>query len=198
MDKSPFADLFANSQIVELSGGAVRVLRHEDNLRVVCVHWFTDGGIPREKLWDIYYLVVNRPADFDWDECLNANGAIRRQWIISALAVAHRYLDLPVDDLPFAHEIKNEKSLPRWLVNALEREWVDDAPVTDIIAGLRDWQVLRQQLKKRFPPNPIAASVLTEAPFDDAPRFKYQLKNMRARLVDSLKRNLKNYLDRAD
>ena len=196
LDKLPFEDLFQNSQLVELHGEQIRVLCPEDNLRVTCVHWLNDGGADKEKLWDIYYLIENRPPDFDWDRFLNATGKKRRQWLVCTIAAAHRWLNLNVDDTPIAVEVKNPKTLPGWFVSALEREWNDTVKIgrLDKFIHKRNWKSLAEQLRRRFPPNPIMSSVLTEAPFDNKPRFPYQIANIFQRFFGSLNRNVPSLL----
>ena len=188
LDQFPFERLFANSVEVELKQTKIRVLCEEDHLRVVCVHWLNDGGEKFERLRDIYYLVENRSSDFDWDKCLNTVSEIRRQWVISTIALAHRYLKLNVDDLPIADEIKNPKSLPEWLIKSVEREWNNPTPLISLNLCLNDWQKLLRQIKKRIPPNPIQASIETEAPFDDSWRLPYQIKDILQRIKPSIMR----------
>lgn len=187
LDKLPFDDLFANSQLVDHGGTPVRVLRHEDNLRVAAVHWLTDGGSPREKLWDIYYLVQKRPQDFDWERCLSATGAVRRGWIVCAIAVAHRELGLDVSNIPIAGEVASENVFPRWFLPALQREWNEPSKLGALRANAGDWKNFVKQLRRRFPPNPIQSSVLVEAAFDESPRLPYQLADMWRRFRASSK-----------
>ena len=190
-DKLPWAELFDNSELIALEKTPIRVLRPEDSLRVVCVHWLNDGGAEREKLWDIYYLIANRPNDFDWSRCLEANGPKRRKWILCAIAAAHHYVNLPIDETPLAGEI--ETILPDWFLPALEKEWADGVKIVSLEKVLpeRDWQSLREQLRKRLQPNPIGASIDLEAPFNNWPRFPYQFADIILRFTIHFGRNLK-------
>ncbi|MEP6925723.1 MAG: nucleotidyltransferase family protein [Pyrinomonadaceae bacterium] len=189
LDKLPWDDLLKNSQLTLLHNVQIRVLRPEDGLRVTCIHWLNDGGADKEKLWDIYYLVANRPPDFDWKRCLNSNGRKRRQWILCAIAAAHHYLNLSVDETPFADEI--ETVLPDWFIPSLEKEWADQVKLIRLenFFQSRDWKSLRSQLKKRFSPNPIAASIATEAAFDNSSRLPFQIADFILRFIVHFGRN---------
>jgi hypothetical protein len=191
LDSPPFDDLFRNSQTFEIDETAIRILRPEDHLRVLCVHWLTDSGANRERLWDIYYAIEKRPADFDWDRCLNVVSQTRRKWIVCTIALAHRYLNLNVEDTPIAAEIKNPNLIPKWLTKAIEKEWREQVPLIPIATCWNDWTRLKQQIKKRFPPNPVQASIETEAPFNDFPRLPFQIINFFQRLTPSIKQNIK-------
>lgn len=195
LDRLPFDDLFANSELINVAGTQVRVLRHEDNLRVAAVHWLTDGGARVEKLWDIYYLIQNRPRNFDWERCLNAAGEQRRRWILCVIAVANLELDLDVSDTPFAAEVLSGNVFPRWFLPALHKEWNEPVKLGSLAAAFGDWQVFAKQLRRRFPPNPIQSSVLVEAAFDDSARLPHQIKDVCRRAWATLTNNLRGSRD---
>lgn len=186
LDSLPFDDLFANSRLIPLNETDVRILRPEDHLRVLCVHWLTDGGAYRHRLWDIYFAVANRPPDFDWERFLKTVDETRRHWLVCTIAVARRYLDLDVSDTPIAEEITG---LPVWFVETIEKEWIDEVSLTDIRQSAQNGKILWKQIRKRFPPNAIHASVMCGAPFDDSPRLPYQISNFFSRLTFSIRKS---------
>jgi hypothetical protein len=193
LDRLSFEKLFSDSETVQCGETEVRVLRPEDHLRILCVHWLTDGGEYREKLWDVYYAVENRPADFDWDRCLNAVGDTRKKWIICTVGLAHKYLGLNLDNTPLKNTIGE---IPQWLIDTVEEQWKTDLRLTPLHNCLHDKKELYRQIKKRFPPNPIQATVEMEGNFDDRPRIKYQIGSMLYRFKPSVKRIVKTILDK--
>lgn len=185
LDTLDWEDLFRNSQEVACGDGFVRVLRPEDHLRVLAVHWLTDGGAYRNKLWDIFYLLESCGSDFDWERCLGQISARRRRWVICVVGVVRKYLGLQVEGLPFAAETED---LPVWFVQALEKEWASDVRLLPLHQVLGDKRELWRQIKKRVPPNPIQAVVEMEGDFANRVRLHYQLGSILKRSVPSWKR----------
>jgi hypothetical protein len=178
-------DLFENSELIDLGKTKVRVLRREDHLRVLCVHWLNDGGVDKKKLWDIYYALENRPNDFNWQRFLDSVGEKRRKWFLCVVGLTQKYLGLslknsPVDDAASA--------LPEWLIRTVEKEWQSEVRLTPLQRSLQDKKAFWRQIKKRIPPNPIQATVELEGEFDDTPRFYYQFVNVFTRLMPAIKR----------
>ena len=193
LDTLSFDELYRRSQIVKCGQTEVRVLCREDHLRVLCVHWLIDGGAKKEKLEDIYYAVENRPAEFDWNRCLNVVSKTRRRWIVCTIALAVKYLGLDLKDTPLADETVE---IPKWLIKALEKEWRSDVPLLPIHYYLTNRKELWRQIKKRIPPNPIQATIDMEGEFDNRPRMFYQAGDVFFRLKPSVKRITKRLFSR--
>lgn len=185
LDKAKWEDVFSNSIRVKCGDTLIRVLRPEDDLRVLCTHWLVDSAINREKLWDIYYAVNKRPADFDWDRFLDTAGEKRRVWLICAIGIAHRYLGLEIENTPIAEAAKK---LPEWLTRTIEREWKSRNKFKYLHRSLSSPSEFFQQVRKRIPPNPIQATIEMEGEFDNKPRIIYQIPNMFYRLFPAIKR----------
>lgn len=185
LDALPWDNLFENSQLIDVDGVGIRVLRPEDHLRVLCVHWLGNGGDEKDRLWDIYYAIENRPESFDWNRCLNSVSDIRREWVVITIGLAHKYLGLHIDDLPFADRAKR---FPSWLIPALEKEWNSEARLRSLHLCFNDRRVLWTQIKKRFQPNPIQATIDMEGAFDEGSRLYYQAGSIVKRTLPSIKR----------
>jgi hypothetical protein len=185
LDTLDWHRLTERSELVEVDGEGIRILAPEDHLRVMCSHWLTNGGGDRERLFDIYYAVQNRRDSFDWSRCLDVVTSNRRSWVIATVGLAHRYLGLSLDDIPFAREAEK---LPRWLTTHIERAWADGSRLRGIDESITDRKVFVRQIKNRLPPNPIQATIFCEAAFDDRSRVSYQVRDMFGRMIPSVRR----------
>lgn len=185
LDKLDWEDLYAAAETVEIGGAPVKIPCAEDHLRILCVHWLGDGGANRERLWDIYYAVENRPARFDWTRCLDAAGEKRRKWIVCTIALTEKYLGLDLSGTPLAAETKR---LPAWLIETVEREWRRGVRLKPLQNCLRNRAELLEQIKLRIPPNPIQATVDVEGAFDDRFRLPHQMGSILKRIIPSISR----------
>jgi len=190
-DTVDWSELFNKSLLEKIDAFQVRVLRPEDHLRVLCVHWLADGGIYKDKLKDIYYLIEKNRDNFDWNDCLNTVEPKRRKWIISTIGLVHRYFGLNIDDLSFKEEIQN---IPSWMIDTVEKEWKNPLPLRPLQTCLNDKKMLFRQIKKRIPPNSIQATIEMNGEFDGSSRIKYQILNMFFRIKPSVKRVFNTFL----
>ena len=188
LDTVPWDDLFARTEVVEADGAGIRILSPEDHLRVLSAHWLNDGGQYKERLWDIYYAVENRPSDFDWKTCLESVSETRQNWVKTAIAITKKYLNLQTRDLPFHDELV---TYPRWIDKCLASEWSSDLRLRPLDASLNDPRLFFKQMRKRLPPNPIEATIESEALFDERSRLPFQMKSIAMRLRPSISRLLR-------
>lgn len=187
LDTQSWDKLFNNSILRDLDGTKVRVLRPEDHLRVLCVHWLNDGGAARERLLDIYHLIKNHASEFDWISCFEGISENRKDWIIKTISLVESEYELDGIDFPFE---TNSDLIPQWLFKTLRKEWTSEVRLIPIHTLLGKPRELWKQLKKRFPPNAIQATIDMEGRFDDTPRFFYQIGSILIRTVPSVKRIL--------
>lgn len=185
LDTLDWDDLFENSCLIEIDDTDVRVLRPEDSLRVLCVHWLNDGGASKDRLWDISYAIENRPSDFDWARFLGSVTERRRRWFVCTLGLARRFLGLDLDGTPVASEAYN---IPRWIIKTVEREWSAKNRLWPMEASLNNPVKMAQQIAKRLRPNPIQATISMEGSFDARTRLFYRLGDVFSRIPSSYRR----------
>ncbi|MBV9240370.1 MAG: nucleotidyltransferase family protein [Acidobacteria bacterium] len=185
LDTVPWSDLLDNSITLTLTDGSVRVLRPEDDIRVLCVHWLTDGGMYKERLWDLYYGISGRSRDFDWARLLDVVSSRRRRWIECALGLTAKYLDLNIKGTPVEGA---DERLPDWLIKTVEKEWATELRFQPLDTTIHDRRLLLAQFKRRLRPNPIYATVDCEGSFDARTRIFYQMRNGLRRILPSIRR----------
>ena len=185
LDTVDWSDLSSNSLTIDVDGNPIRVLCHEDHLRVLCVHWLTDGGLHRERLWDIYYLVDNTRSEFDWERFLGPVSKTRRRWLVCTLGIASRYLNLDLSGTPIDEEAKN---LPDWLIKCVEKNWKSGFKHVPLEVALFRPKELFIQLGNRLFPNPISSTIDMEGSFDAPTRVHYKLGSFIKRIAPSLHR----------
>lgn len=185
LDTVDWDDLVENSVLMPLEGSDIRVLRPEDHLRVLCVHWLTDGGSNKDRLWDIYYAVTKREPDFDWGRFLNTTSETRRRWLVCTLGLAAKYLGLDLSDTPVADEAGQ---LPAWLCETVEKEWAAEVKFQPLEVAVHDHRKLFQQIGRRLRPNPIRATVQAEGSFNARTRLHFKIANAVRRIPDSYRR----------
>ncbi|MCB1022987.1 MAG: nucleotidyltransferase family protein [Acidobacteria bacterium] len=193
LDSLSWELLLGRSEVLNIEGQDIRVLCREDHLRVLAVHWLTDGGENKNRLWDIYYAVSTRDKDFDWDKCLGVVNENRRKWVIYTIGLAHLFLGLDISGLPIEADAKN---VPLWMKKEIEKQWELDIPIIPLNTVLSDREKFRQQLRKRIPPNPIYSTISMEGSLDARTRVFYQIGNFLMRLAPTWRQIIAGYFRR--
>jgi hypothetical protein len=177
-------DLFANSCLVKLDDVDIGVPSMEDSLRIMCVHFLRHGAFRPLWLCDVAVAVESRPADFDWERCLGRNKRAA-DWVACAIGLAHKLLGARIDDTPVKRRAEN---LPSWLVptvlNQWEKPFARDHGVgrhrAPLAKYLRRPSGIFEDIGHRWP-NPIEATVYMRGPFNELPRFPFQIGECAAR-----------------
>ena len=181
LDTLSWDDLVARST---LNPEGLRFLSPEDHLRVICIHWLTDGARDRSRLWDIYHAIDKRPQDFDWDRFINSVSSRRQRWLSCAVGMAERYLGLELRGTPLAGA---GADIPRWFTQTAEAEWASER-IRPLDTVLHDRAALFRQLMRRMRPNPIWATVQMEGSFDARTRVFYRLGSFFTRAMPGYRR----------
>jgi hypothetical protein len=175
LDKQSFDELYARSQRLKLDEVAIRIPSPEDHLRIQCLHLLKHGAWRPLWLCDVAAAVENLPADFDWELCLGRDNP-QADWVACTIGVAHQLLGAEVDNTPVADRAR---SLPRWLVPAVLKQWekpcaADHHPYELMANTFRNRAGVLEALRNRWP-EPIQATVLMRGPFNELPRLIFQL-----------------------
>lgn len=197
LDSLDWEELFSNSVLIDTEKGTIRVLSEEDHLRILCIHWLTDGGVNRERLKDVYYLIRGRRRDFDWKKVFDVVERKRREWVEVVIGIADIYFDLqselaasPVEDA--------RKKVPSWMIKFLEKQWKNCERIIPLHLCLHDYKLFLRQLSLRFPPNPINAMIEVNGSLTDS-RVRvllYQTGSFFKRFFGFLRRLLHKYTKR--
>lgn len=187
LDDQPLDDLFARSTTVDLGDVTVRVLSPEDHLRILCVHFLHHGAWRPAALCDIGLLVEQYQGKFDWKVCLT-NNQRRSKWVTCTVALAHELLDADISGTPIGPLLKN---VPRWFIPAVLREWENPVSVEHVVPPPLAERLSHpiktvRAIRRRWPPNPIQATIVMNGPFNDWPRFIFQAGNYFSRTAKFL------------
>ena len=174
-------DIFDRSQVVSLEGIPVRILCPEDNLRYLCMHLLRHGAVRPLWLCDIGVVLESLAVGFDWDRCMS--GSRRHvQWMSCAIKLAAMLLGVNIENTPVARQ---SKTLPRWLVKAVLRDWgVAFRSPWEVKAMLRRPVGFVRELPgelSRHWPNPIEATMTLRGPLNRIPRLPFQLGHVASR-----------------
>jgi hypothetical protein len=172
IDEREVGDLFERSRVAD----GIRFPGPEDHLRLICSHFLRHGGWRPLWLCDIAAALETQPQRFDWDLCLdrrvtNPKTETKVRGIACCATLAHDLLGAKADS-----SIRFLGRLPGWFTPAVRRQW-DRAHYQqhELPEAITDslWR-LPASLCRRWP-DPISATLLTGAPFNEAPRVLFQL-----------------------
>ncbi len=171
-----FDDFYASCDTVHLGSTPIKVLRREDQTRILCLHFLKHGGWRPIWLCDIAVLLESGKAEFNWELCLGSDVRCAR-WIGCTIALAR---DLLCARIPQGAPRCVTSSPPGWFTHTILREWGNpSAPNATSFALLlpelsfHPWR-LKSAMRGRWR-NPIQATVDCNSAFDELPRWPYQL-----------------------
>jgi hypothetical protein len=170
-------------------GQTVRVLSHEDHLRILSAHLLRSGARRPPWLCDIALLLdkVQSPKSkvqsrsFDWDVCLRDR--LHHNWTASAVMLAHELLGADISHTPFAI-----RRAPAWLAPAVLRQWgrsrvqSPKSKVQSHISPRRLW-TLDLGLWTKLD-NPVRATAAVGGQFNNWPRLPYRVAELVMRLPE--------------
>jgi hypothetical protein len=192
LDPVDFDELASRALSVPFGELTVRVPALEDHLRILAVHALRHGMVRPLWLCDLAIAVERRPAYFDWPRCLGSDRQ-RRQWVVAALALAHRLLGANLTGTPIT---ASNDVVPEWLSKAVFRGWGRGAgDLTErppafraLISSLGDRRLFGEEWRLRWD-KPIQATIELGCPLNGLPRFPFQV-TIAARRLPKLVRTM--------
>jgi len=173
------AELFARSKLVPCGTGEARILKDEDHLALLSIHFLKHAGWRPLWLCDVGLMLESMSPDFAWDLCLGSNKR-RMNWILSAIGLARELLEASIAN----DQIATRAMVPGWLIESVLTNWEQPfigrhephnhrAPIRSY---LRKPRGVMADLKRRWP-NPILATISVNGMFGKRRRLRYQVGN---------------------
>lgn len=181
--------LYSRSRLVSINDYQVRVLGPEDHLLFLCLHSLRHGAWRPLWLCDVAVELESRPSDFDWDLIMRDKRHF--DCVASVVGLAHGLIGADIDGTPVS---RRARRMPRWLVNAILRQWRNSDPMahapfnhlTPMSSYLRRPGGVLTGLMARWP-DPIQATISVRGPFNSLPRFPFQVLNCLTRTAGFVK-----------
>lgn len=176
LSDTPPEALHARSRLLPVDDVPVRVLGPEDHLRLLGLHMLRHGAWRPLWLCDLGAALESRPEELDWPWLLGRDPR-RADWVVCALGLAHELLGACLDGAP---DPVRERRLPAWLVPAVLRQWgrvgsqLPQGARTPMAFYLRRPRGVLRALQGRWP-NPIEGTVGVRGPFNELPRWPFQI-----------------------
>ncbi|HUK90529.1 MAG TPA: nucleotidyltransferase family protein, partial [Blastocatellia bacterium] len=188
LDARALDGLYARSRLIDDGNVPVRILGAEDHLSFLCRHSLRHSACRPLWLCDIAAELEARPPDFDWDLILRNRQ--QRDYVETAVSLAHSLIGARLDDTPFASK---SGKLPRWLIPAVLRQWENSDPMAHapfnhlkpMGSYVRNPSGFLKGLIARWP-DPIQATVTIGAPFNQVPRLPFQVGECMLRAMKAL------------
>jgi len=172
-------ELRARADALPLGDLEVRTPGREDQLRLLCLHFWHHHGWRPLWLCDIAAALESLPAGFDWDLCLSGDPRLSG-WVQTALRLAGEMLGADLQGVPLA----GAAPAPSWLRRAVLEQWLlspqerhfrhEEWRVSFAPPNWRSSGGLLRQLGLRYR-HPIQATVELRQPFNTFPRAPLQV-----------------------
>ncbi len=132
-DRTP-ADLYRHAPRDWLRDVAIRSLGAEDQLRLLCVDFVTQGGSWPLWLCDIGVILESLPRGFDWDY-FHSGDPRRSWWAGTVIGLTARLLQARTDAVPdHAAVVRQGDWLDQVILNRWGRDEADNGPMVSLMS----------------------------------------------------------------
>ena len=123
-------------------------------------------------LCDIAAMVEACADQLDWDRCLGERR--RANWLACAVGLAERLLGARIKGTPME---ANVRRVPEWLFTTVLQRWKKERTTYGpaMVNTLSHPREMLRALQRRWPPDPLEATVVIGGEFNRFPRLWYQV-----------------------